>query len=58
MRNIGVMVLALGAACGQSFEVASVKPGKPPMQSTMTALPGGERFVARNMPLVWLISAA
>jgi uncharacterized protein (TIGR03435 family) len=58
MRNIGVMVLALGAACGQSFDVASVKPGKPPMQSTMTALPGGERFVARNMPLVWLISAA
>ena len=55
---IGVATLTIAAACGRSFEVASVKPGKPPAQSTMTSLPGGERFVARNMPLVWLISAA
>lgn len=57
-KTIAPIVFATGFLHGQSFEVASVKPGKPPAQSTMTSLPGGERFVARNMPLVWLISAA
>jgi uncharacterized protein (TIGR03435 family) len=55
---IALLALATGLLCAQSFEVASVKPGKPPAQSTMTSSPGGQRFVARNMPLVWLISAA
>lgn len=57
-KFIELVALMTVAALGQSFEVASVKPGKPPAQSTMTVLPGGERFVARNMPLVWLVSAA
>ncbi len=26
--------------------------------ATMTVLPGGERLVARNMPLIWLIGEA
>jgi uncharacterized protein (TIGR03435 family) len=51
-------LIALTSLCGQSFEVASVKPGTPRTQSTMSPLPGGERFMARNMPLVWLVSAA
>jgi len=57
-NRITAALIALASVSGQSFEVASVKPGKPPTQSTMTSLPGGERFVARNMPLIWLISAA
>jgi uncharacterized protein (TIGR03435 family) len=54
-KMIGLIALT---ACGQSFEVASIKPGKPPAQSTMARSPGGERFIARNMPLLWLIGEA
>jgi uncharacterized protein (TIGR03435 family) len=58
-KNIVCVVgLTMGLALGQSFEVASVRLGRPPAQSTMGPLPGGERFMARNMPLVWLLSAA
>jgi len=54
-----LLALALASiVCGQAFEVASVRPSKPPAQSTMAVLPGGERFMARNMPLIWLISTA
>jgi len=53
-----LILLTIGAACAQSFEVASVRPGKRPAQSTMSTLPSGERFVARNMPVLWLVSAA
>lgn len=45
-------------ACGQTFEVASVKLGKPPARSSFGPLPGGERYRAVNAPLNWLISEA
>ncbi len=54
-KIIGLIALT---ACGQSFEVASVKLSTAQTRSTMAVLPGGERFVARNMPLVWLIGEA
>jgi uncharacterized protein (TIGR03435 family) len=57
-KAVAVIALATGFVRGQSFEVASLKPGTPHTQSTMSPLPGGERFMARNMPLVWLVSAA
>jgi len=44
--------------CAQSFEVASVKLSKERGLATMSASPGGERLVARNMPLPWLIGEA
>jgi uncharacterized protein (TIGR03435 family) len=51
-------MLLAGLAPAQSFEVASLKLSKPPARSTITILPGGERLVARNMPLLWLIGQA
>jgi uncharacterized protein (TIGR03435 family) len=54
----GLFVLITGSGLGQSFEVASVKVNNTPAPPTMTELPGGERFRARNMPLIWLIGAA
>jgi uncharacterized protein (TIGR03435 family) len=45
-------------ACGQSFEVASVKLGKPPARTAYGPQPGGERYRAVNAPLSWLISEA
>jgi Protein of unknown function (DUF3738) len=56
MREI-VALIGL-TACGQSFEVASVKVGKPPARSSFGPLPGGERYRAVNAPLNWLISEA
>jgi uncharacterized protein (TIGR03435 family) len=56
--TIGVIALTMCAVWGQGFEVASVKPTKIPSPPTLTLLPGGERLVARNMPLLWLIGAA
>jgi uncharacterized protein (TIGR03435 family) len=47
--------LTVGLGLGQSFEVASLKLSKARTLPTMSVLPGGERFVARNMPLNWLI---
>jgi uncharacterized protein (TIGR03435 family) len=52
------IVLTTGLASGQSFEVASLKVGTPPAQSTFGPLPGGERYRARNIPLPWLLSSA
>jgi hypothetical protein len=52
-----IAVIAL-TACGQSFEVASVKLGKPPARSSFGPLAGGERYRAVNAPLNWLISEA
>jgi uncharacterized protein (TIGR03435 family) len=54
-KIIGLIALT---AWGQSFEVASVKLSKAQTLPTMAALPGGERLVARNMPLNWLIGEA
>jgi uncharacterized protein (TIGR03435 family) len=56
MRKI-IWLMAL-TAYGQSFEVASVKLGTPPAQSSFGPLPGGERYRARMAPLGWLMSAA
>ncbi len=58
MRIKKLTALIALSACGQSFEVASVKLGKPPARSTFGPLPGGERYRAVNAPLSWLISAA
>ena len=55
---ICLVVLTIAFGFGQSFEVASVKLNTARGQATMTLLPGGERLVARNMPLVWLIGEA
>jgi uncharacterized protein (TIGR03435 family) len=52
-----ITLIALTASA-QSFEVASVKLGKPPARSSFGPLPGGERYRAVNAPLSWLISAA
>jgi uncharacterized protein (TIGR03435 family) len=42
-----------------AFEVASVKPTKDMTQRSSIAFsPGGERFTARRMPLLWLIATA
>jgi uncharacterized protein (TIGR03435 family) len=56
MKKI-IALMAL-TACGQSFEVASVKVGRPPARSSFGPLPGGERYRAVNAPLNWLISEA
>jgi uncharacterized protein (TIGR03435 family) len=56
MKKI-IWLLAL-TACGQSFEVASVKLSKARTLPTMSTLPGGERFVVRSMPLNWIIGEA
>jgi uncharacterized protein (TIGR03435 family) len=54
-RILGLIALT---ACGQSFEVASLKVTKTPTLATITILPGGERLMARNFPLLWLIGEA
>jgi uncharacterized protein (TIGR03435 family) len=56
MRACFVLVAAV--ACGQSFEAAVVKPNTVPSVNTVTVLPGGERLRVRNMPLLWILSAA
>ena len=58
LKIIGAIVLTAGLLCAQSFEVASVKLSQAQARSSMSVLPGGERFVARNMPLNWLIGEA
>jgi uncharacterized protein (TIGR03435 family) len=55
MRLVALIALT---ACGQSFEVASVKLGDSPARSTFGPLAGGERYRAVNAPLSWLMSAA
>jgi uncharacterized protein (TIGR03435 family) len=45
-------------ALGQTFEVASLKVTKTPGLATITILPGAERLMARNFPLLWLIGEA
>jgi uncharacterized protein (TIGR03435 family) len=55
---LGLLALTTGFLCAQSFEVASVKLSKAQTRSTMAVLSGGERLVARNMPLNWLIGEA
>jgi uncharacterized protein (TIGR03435 family) len=57
-KTICLTALAARFLFGQSFEVASVKLSKGGTLASMTSLPGGERFIARNMPLVWLIGEA
>jgi bla regulator protein blaR1 len=57
-KIICLLCFTTGLVFGQEFEVASVKPNTGRGQATMTSLPGGERLVARNMPLVWLIGEA
>ena len=56
MKKI-IALIALTASA-QSFEVASVKAGRPPARSSFGPLPGGERYRAVNAPLNWLISEA
>ena len=56
MRKL-IALIALTASA-QSFEVASVKLGRPPARSSFGPQPGGERYRAVNAPLGWLISAA
>jgi uncharacterized protein (TIGR03435 family) len=56
MRKI-VALIAL-TACGQSFEVASVKLNTVAAANTLIRLPGGERLRAANFPLLWLIGEA
>ncbi len=55
LRTILLTAAALNA---QSFEAASVKVNTARGLASMTVLPGGERLVARNMPLIWLIGEA
>jgi len=57
-KIICLVGFTMGLVFGQSFEVASVKLNTARGQATMTSLPGRERLVARNMPLVWLIGEA
>jgi uncharacterized protein (TIGR03435 family) len=57
-KLLGVIALTMGVLWGQGFEVASLKATKTPSPPTLTVLPGGERLLARNMPLLWLIGAA
>ena len=52
------ILLTAAALNAQSFEVASVKFSQARGLASMTVLPGGERLVARNMPLIWLIGEA
>jgi uncharacterized protein (TIGR03435 family) len=59
-----LIAITFGAAFGQStserpaFEVASVKPDNTAAPPSAGPAPGGVRFVARNMPLNWLIGEA
>jgi uncharacterized protein (TIGR03435 family) len=53
-----LMVLFALTACGQSFEVASVRLNTTAAPATLGPLAGGERYLARNIPLKWLIGAA
>jgi uncharacterized protein (TIGR03435 family) len=55
---LGLLVLMTGFLWGQSFEVASVRLNTTPAPATMGPLAGGERYLARNIPLLWLIGAA
>jgi uncharacterized protein (TIGR03435 family) len=57
-KAFGLAILTIGAVLGQSFEVASVKLNTAPSPATMGPLAGGERYLARNIPLLWLIGAA
>jgi uncharacterized protein (TIGR03435 family) len=57
MSKIIGLAFAVGL-CGQSFEVASVRLNTTPAPATMGPLAGGERYLARNIPLLWLIGAA
>lgn len=57
MRWLGFL-LTVAFVRGQSFEVASVKLSERKSLPTMGSLPGGDRFLARNMPLIWLIGEA
>lgn len=58
MRWLAGLLLTIAFVRGQSFEVASVKVSKEHSLPVMGPLPGGERFLVRNMPLVWLIGEA
>jgi len=60
-----ILILSVSGACGQiawsqtTFEVASIKLSVDATRKpSMGPSPGGERFMARNMPLLWLISSA
>ena len=60
-----VLVLIVWGAYGQiarsqtAFEVASIKLSVDATRKpSISTSPGGERFMARNMPLLWLISSA
>jgi uncharacterized protein (TIGR03435 family) len=59
------LALTVLGACGQTaksqaaFEVASIKLSVDATRKpSIGASPGGERFTARNMPLLWLLSSA
>jgi uncharacterized protein (TIGR03435 family) len=59
------LILSVLCACGQiasgqaAFEVASIKLSVDATRKpSIGPSPGGERFTARNMPLLWLISYA
>jgi uncharacterized protein (TIGR03435 family) len=56
MRKI-IWLMAL-TACGQSFEVASVRRNTDSGHNTITVLPGGERLRVRNFPLLYVMGAA
>jgi uncharacterized protein (TIGR03435 family) len=60
-----ILVLIVLGACAQiarsqtAFEVASIKLSVDSTRKpSIGPSPGGERFMARNMPLLWLISSA
>jgi len=60
-RVILAVVSALGQAAptSASFEVASIRPSQDARRAaSMGPAPGGRRFRAVNMPLLWLISSA
>lgn len=53
-----ILALIALTASAQSFEVASVKVNTVPALNTMTRMPGGERLLVTNFPLLWLIGEA
>jgi hypothetical protein len=63
LAGAGFVALSLGAL-GQpaserlAFEVASVRLNNTDVQPSVGPAPGGQRFMARNMPLNWLIAMA
>jgi uncharacterized protein (TIGR03435 family) len=64
-RMSAALILSVLCACGQiasgqaAFEVASIKLSVDATRKpSIGPSPGGERFTARNMPLLWLISYA